>query len=84
MATVIKHLAKNASRATLAKVIDNIRLGWTSYSFLFYIGGVSAILGGIFGLAGWASTILTVLFFYYAGEFKRNLEIESHKFGNKK
>jgi uncharacterized membrane protein len=57
--------------------LDSIRLGWASYSFLFYIGGVSAILGGIFGLMGWMSTIVTILFFYYAGEFRRHVTLES-------
>jgi hypothetical protein len=74
---MIKKLARNASRSTIGKVLDSIRLGWASYSFLFYIGGVSAILGGIFGLMGWMSTIVTILFFYYAGEFRRNVTLES-------
>lgn len=76
----MKKLAKNAARSSIGGVMDNIRLGWSNYSFLFYIGGVSAILGSIFGLAGWLSTIVTVLFFYYAGEFRRHLAVESKKF----
>ena len=80
---VIKHLAKNASRAKLGRITDNIRTGWNNYSFLFYIGGVSAILGSLFGLAGWASTIFTLTFFYYAGEFKKLMEEEKKKIWGK-
>ena len=80
---VIKKLAKNASRSTIGDVIDNMRVGWTSDSFLFYIGGSSAILGGVFGLAGWASSALTIVAFYYAGEFRKQIRIETKKFGNK-
>ncbi len=57
-----------------------MRIGWSNYSFLFYIGGVSAVLGGMFGLAGWVSAPVTVIFFYYAGQFRRYVERESRKF----
>jgi hypothetical protein len=80
---VMKHLARSASKSTIGKCMDNIRVGWTNYSFLFYIGGVSAILGSLFGLAGWASSIVTLLFFYYAGEFKKHVLKESKSFGIK-
>lgn len=63
----------------LGRFVDDIKLGWNSYNFIFYIGGVAAILGSIFGLAGWAATIVTVLFFYYAGKFKRKLDLEKKR-----
>lgn len=82
--SVIKKLAKNATRSTIGSFIDTIRIGWTSYSFLFYIGGVSAILGGIFGDVGWISTIFTIMFFYFAGEFRKEVSAQAHKWQEKK
>ena len=81
---VIKKLAKNASRSTIGGFIDSLRTGWNSYSFLFYISGASAILGSLFGLAGWASSAVTVAIFYYAGEFRKQLSLENRKFGERK
>jgi hypothetical protein len=57
-----------------------MRVGWSNYSFLFYIGGVSAVLGGMFGLAGWVSAPATLIFFYYAGQFRQHVLRESKKF----
>jgi hypothetical protein len=77
--SVIKKLAKNATRSTIGDFVDNIRVGWNNYSFLLYIGGASAILGGVFGLVGWASIVVTIVFFYYAGEFRKEVNAETHK-----
>lgn len=82
--TVMRRLARHASRSTIGSWVDSIRTGWNSYSFLFYIGGVSAILGGIFGLAGWLSVIFTLAFFYFAGEFRKQLALETRKFEPKR
>ena len=62
----------------MSRFISAIRLGWNSYNFIFYIGGISAILGGIFGWAGWVSAIATVAFFYFAGRFTEKVDLE-HK-----
>ena len=61
----------------IADFIDAVRLGWNSYSFIFYIGSISAILVGLFGGAGWISGIITVLFFYYSGKFKEKVDIDN-------
>lgn len=79
--TIMRSLARNASRSTLGNALDSLRIGWSSYSFLLYIGSAAAILGGFFGFAGWISVVLTVVLFYYAGEFKKHVNIESKKFG---
>jgi recombination DNA repair RAD52 pathway protein len=81
---VIKKLAKHASRSTIGEYVDSMRIGYNHYSFLFYIGGVSAILGGIFGMAGWASVIVTISFFYYAGEFRKQVALETKKWDSRK
>jgi hypothetical protein len=82
MQHVMKKLAKNASRSTIGDILDSIRIGWNSYSFLLALGGASAILGSVFGVAGWASSALTVTAFYYAGEFRKQVKREAKKFGD--
>ncbi len=75
-ARIDRKLVRHAASSKPGHFIDTVRLGWNSFSFIFYIGGISAILGGVFGWAGWASTIVTVLFFYYTGKFKENVDKE--------
>lgn len=75
----IENLAKKAASSEKVGFIDDVRVGWNNYSFIFYIGGISAILGGVFGVAGWLSTILTVGFFYYTGKFKKQVDKEKAK-----
>jgi len=58
----------------MANFMNVVRLGWTSYSYIFYIVSLSAILVGFFGWAGWISIIATILFFYYAGKFKEKID----------
>jgi hypothetical protein len=72
----IKPLAHRFARSRRENPVEYIRHGWNNYSFIFYIGGISAILGAEFGIAGWLSTIVTVAFFYYAGRFKKELDRE--------
>lgn len=67
------------ARSRLDTFIETVRFGWNNYSFIFYIGGISAILGGVFGWAGWASTIVTLLFFYYVGKFKKEVDEEQKR-----
>lgn len=74
---VTEFLVEVARNSKLGKFVGMVRLGWTNYSFIFYIGGVSAILGEFFGIAGWLSTIVTVLFFYYAGRFKKRIDLKN-------
>ena len=66
----MERLVEKAVESRTSKFVETVRAGWNSYSFVFYIGGVSAILGSLFGLAGWLSIIITLSFFYYAGKFK--------------
>jgi hypothetical protein len=66
----IERLVEKAVESRTSKFVETVRAGWNSYSFVFYIGGVSAILGSLFGVAGWLSIIITLAFFYYAGKFK--------------
>ena len=62
------------SHSGIGRFIDTVRTGWNNYSFIFYIGGISAILGSLFGWAGWLSTIVTVGFFYLTGRMKKRME----------
>jgi hypothetical protein len=76
---VIENLAKRSAESKINDFVDYVRLGWNNYSFIFYIGGVSAILGSLFGTAGWLSVIATLIFFYYAGKFRKHLDAEKAK-----
>lgn len=69
-----EEIISRAMDSKAIKFIESVRYGWNNYSFIFYIGGISAILGSLFGIAGWASIVVTVLFFYYAGRFKKHLD----------
>ena len=81
---VIHSIARKAARSKHSELLDLIRTGWNSYSFIFYIGGVSAILGSLFGVAGWLSVVVTVAFFYYAGRFVNELQQEKEKMKKQK
>lgn len=63
----------------MGRFIDTVRIGWNGYSFVFYIVSISAILGGVFGWAGWISVIFTILFFYVAGKFKEQVDLERER-----
>lgn len=69
-------LIAKAINSKTTHFLDTVRTGWNSYSFIFYIGGISAILGGIFGLSGWLSIIVILFFFYFAGRLIQRLEAE--------
>ena len=77
----IHSIARKAAISKRGEFIDYVREGWNSYSFIFYIGGVSAILGSLFGIAGWLSVIVTVAFFYYAGKFVHMVRSERERLG---
>jgi uncharacterized membrane protein len=72
-------LARKAVDSKLSSIIDTIRTGWNDYSFIFYIGGISAILGGLFGIAGWLSIVVTVAFFYYVGDIATRIKRERER-----
>ena len=76
---VRERLVDRYALSRLANFVNAVRLGWNSYSFIFYIGGISAILVGFFGWAGWICTIITILFFYYAGKFKEKVDIDKRR-----
>lgn len=71
---IIRGITSYEVQATLDRRVSLIKLGWDSYSFLFYIGGVSAILGKFFGIAGWCSVVSTLGFFYVAGSLRKHIE----------
>jgi hypothetical protein len=73
--SISERLVERYASSRLGDFMSALRSGWNAYSFIFYIGGISAILGGIFGWAGWASAIVTLLFFYYAGKFKEKVDL---------
>lgn len=75
---ILQKLARRAVDSKTARFVEVVRTGWNSYSFLFYIGGVAAILGGIFGVAGLISIVITLLLFFYAGRFKEEYEKEKN------
>ncbi len=76
---IIRKIARRAASSKRGEFINYVRDGWNNYSFIFYIGGVSAILGSIFGIAGWLSIVVTVAFFYYAGRFVKAFKEEKEK-----
>ncbi len=76
---LLEKLAIRSVDSRFMRVIETIRTGWSDYSFIFYIGSVSAILGSLFGLVGWASIIVTVMFFYYVGRFRQHQKREMSK-----
>jgi len=71
---IAQRFVNKYASSKIANFINAVRLGWNSYSFIFYIGSISAILVGIFGGVAWVSVIVTILFFYYAGKFKEKEE----------
>jgi hypothetical protein len=77
---VEERIVERYASSKISKFVSAVRLGWNSYSFIFYIGGISVILGGIY--SGWtavAAVIITVVFFYYAGRFKEAVDRREKK-----
>lgn len=77
--SVIERLAERAVESRLHDAVETIRIGWNNYSFVFYITGVSAILAALFGIAAWLSVVVTLVFFYYIGRFRRRFDRERSK-----
>jgi hypothetical protein len=57
----------------LHSIHETLKEGWQEYNLYFYIGGISAIIGGFFNVAGASALILTFIFFYYMGKFHRRI-----------
>ena len=76
---IMERAVDRYATSRIANFMNAVRLGWNSYSFVFYLGGISAILVGLFGWAGWVSVIITILFFYYAGKFKEKVDDDKKK-----
>lgn len=76
---ISEKLVIRAVDSRTGRVIEAIRTGWNSYSFIFYIGSISAILGTLFGGIGWISVIATVLFFYFTGRFELRMQKERER-----
>ncbi len=81
---IIRPLARKLAKSKYGHVIEHIRYGWNNYSFIFYIGSISAIVAGLVGVYGGAAVLITIAFFYYAGKFKRELDREKEKIEQRK
>ncbi len=55
-------------------IVRTIKKGWDAWNWVFYIGGISTIIGGYFKLAGVASLIVALAFFYFMGKFHEHAE----------
>ncbi len=75
----VEWLGKQAARSSIGNKIEMIREGWNGYSFFFFVGGVAAILGSLLGIASGLAVVVTLVFFYYAGKFKRHVDAERKK-----
>jgi uncharacterized membrane protein len=76
---ISERLVARAIDSKTGKVIEAMRIGWNSYSFIFYIGSISAILGTLFGNVGWLSVIVTIIFFYVVGRFEQKVQKERER-----
>jgi hypothetical protein len=76
---ISEKLVARAIDSRIGRVVEAMRLGWNSYSFIFYIGSISAILGTLFGSVGWLSVIVTILFFYFTGKFEQRVQKEKER-----
>ena len=56
------------------KVIRTIKVGWSEWSWLFYIGTIGALLGAYFKIVGIASIGLACAFFYGMGKLHEHAE----------
>ncbi len=50
----------------LIEIVKTIKKGYDHFSWIFFVSSIAAILGSIFRLAGIASFILALAFFYFA------------------
>jgi hypothetical protein len=62
-------IAKLYAGSRLKDIVDNVRDGWNGFNFIFYIGGIGALLGAYFGLSGAVTVVLGIAFFYHVGKF---------------
>ena len=75
MSAMISKIANLLIRSKAHHIINSIRIGWNNYSFLFYIGGISTIIGGVIGIAAAPiAIILTLVIFYYLGQLHVKLQ----------
>ena len=54
--------------------VEEVRYGYDKYGFLFFIGGVGAVLGSYLGIAGVGATAVTILFFWSAGRVHKHIQ----------
>lgn len=50
---IMEDIVRKTAVSKKASFINDVRIGWNNYSFIFYIGGISAILG-----SRWRSLLL--------------------------
>ena len=62
------------ARVRILEIAESVRIGWANYSYLFYIGGVSALLATAFGSWATIAPVVTICFFYYAGKFHERVQ----------
>ena len=62
------------ARLRILEIAEHVRIGWANYSYLFFIGGVIALLASAFGTWSAIAPVVTVGFFYYAGKFHERVQ----------
>ncbi|MEM0201854.1 MAG: hypothetical protein QXR73_01620 [Candidatus Micrarchaeaceae archaeon] len=56
-----------------------IKKGYNEYGIYFWIGSLSAIIGGFVKLVGLAAFIFSLVFFFWMGKFHSHIEREMAK-----
>ncbi|MDE1768779.1 MAG: hypothetical protein KGH64_03285 [Candidatus Micrarchaeota archaeon] len=81
--SIVKPAAKFITSTRMHQILFEIRTGWNSYSFLFYISGISVITWAFLGLASsLAALVITFAIFYYLGKIHNealSMEAEQNK-----
>ena len=62
------------ARMRVLDIAEHVRIGWANYSYIFFIGGVIALLASAFGTWSAIAPVVTVGFFYYAGKFHERVQ----------
>ncbi len=71
--TILYNTAKQFHESSIHKIVRDIKKGWSEYNFLFYIGGISVILGNLMGFVGLTAMPVGLFFFWVAGRFSSQM-----------
>ncbi|MDE1855739.1 MAG: hypothetical protein KGH49_00685 [Candidatus Micrarchaeota archaeon] len=82
--SLLEKAAHVFAHSRTGRFFEYVKIGWDNFNYIFYIGGISAILGGLFGLAGGFAVLLTIIFFYLAGRFMKELKNERERMAGRK